>query len=236
LNGQLPDTEEEAFDEHLLDCEACWLAVREDRAARRALERLRIPAPGGLADRVSASVALSEKGAADGLGRANRGRHLHGPGRRESRLRSKRLVAMVAVAVLVLGALGGVLGWALGDRPAGDPPQIAGVVAMMTPPTAGSAALRSGERIDLGGQELTVRAYRVHGVVTLVATSGQPFPMAASSHLLPGSSPTAWMATRGPLAMYGVNRPAGVGGGSVFLVAALPMAQLPEVAARLHLI
>jgi anti-sigma factor RsiW len=239
LNGQLPDAEEQVFDEHLLDCEVCWQAVQEDRAGRLVLERLRVSAPAGLADRVAASVALAGKSPAAGVrgtGRGRRLRRLRDTGEPERPPWSKRLVAGLAAAVLVLVAVGGIVGWTLGDRPAGDPPQIAGVVAMMPPATAGSAALRSGERLDLGGQELTVRAYRVHGVVTLVATSSRPFPMAASSHLLSGSSPTAWMATRGSLAMYGVNRPAGAGRGSMFLVAAMPMAQLPQVAARLHLI
>jgi hypothetical protein len=236
LNGQLSDAEEQAFDEHLLDCEACWQASQEDRAGRLALERLRVPAPAGLADRVAASVSLAGKSTTAGATSADSAGRRRGGGRRERPRRSKRLAASVAVAVLVLAAVGGIVGWALGDRPAGDPPQIAGVVAMIPPATAGNAALQNGERLDLGGQELTVRAYRVHGVITLVATSDRPFPMAASSHLLSGSSPTAWMATRGALALYGVNRPVGAGRGSMFLVAAMPMAQLPQVAARLHLI
>jgi hypothetical protein len=238
LNGQLPDAEEQAFDEHLLDCEACWQASQEDRAGRLALERLRIPAPAGLADRVAASVALAGKSPTAGarVGGTGHRRWRRGSDNREGPRRSKRMVVMAAAAVLVLAAVGGIVGWTLGDRPAGDPPQIAGVVAMMPPATAGNTALRNGERLDLGGQELTVRTYRVHGVVTLVATSDHPFPMAASSHLLSGSSPTAWMATRGSLALYGVNRPVGAGRGSMFLVAAMPMAQLPQVAARLHLI
>ena len=236
LNGQLPDAEEQAFDEHLLDCEACWQASQEDRAGRLALERLRIPAPAGLADRVAASVALAGKSPVARVGGTGHRRWRRGSDDREGPRRSKRVVVAAAAAALVLATVGGIVGWTLGDRPAGDPPQIAGVVAMIPPATAGNAALRNGERFDLGGQELTVRAYRVHGVVTLVATSARPFPMAASSHLLSGSSPTAWMATRGSLAMYGVNRPVGASRGSMFLVAAMPMAQLPQVAARLHLI
>ena len=68
LNGQLPDAEEQVFDEHLLDCEACWQAVQEDRAGRLVLERLRVSAPAGLADRVTASVALAGKSPAAGVG------------------------------------------------------------------------------------------------------------------------------------------------------------------------
>jgi hypothetical protein len=96
--------------------------------------------------------------------------------------------------------------------------------------------LRSGEHFDIGGQRIAVRAYRVDGVTTLVAVSDRPFPMPANSHLVAGSSSQAWMATRGSLALYCVNRPTGDDHHSMFLVADMPMARLPEVAARLHLI
>ncbi|HEX4081662.1 MAG TPA: zf-HC2 domain-containing protein, partial [Acidimicrobiales bacterium] len=152
LNGQLADAEEQAFDEHLLDCEACWQAVQEDRAGRLALDRLRVSAPAGLADRVAASVALAGKSPAAGVGGTGGARRFRDPDGRERRRRSKRLVAVVTVAALGLATVGGIVGWTLGDRPAGDPPQIAGVVAMMPPATAGSVALRSGEQLDLGGQ------------------------------------------------------------------------------------
>ena len=62
----------------------------------------------------------------------------------------------------------------------------------------------------------------------------KPLPMPATSHLLAGSSLRAWMATDGTLALYGVNRPAGQP--SMFIVAAMPMAALPQVAAQLRLI
>jgi hypothetical protein len=42
------------------------------------------------------------------------------------------------------------------------------------------------------------------------------------------------MATKGRLSMYGVNRKAG--GDSMFVVAAMPMAEMPQLAARLNLI
>jgi hypothetical protein len=42
------------------------------------------------------------------------------------------------------------------------------------------------------------------------------------------------MATKGRLSMYGVNRRGG--GESMFVVAAMPMAEMPQMAARLGLI
>lgn len=232
LNGQLSEADEHVFDEHLLTCEACWQAVRADRAARRALDRLRLPAPPGLADRVTSSIRLAGT-PSDLETRQTAANHLH---RRVLRAMHGRPRPFVAAAAAALALLGGALGWVLQDRPASDPPQIARVAAMMAPGIADEPALQAGERFDVAGQTLTVRSYRVEGDIILVATSARPFPMPASSHMLSGSSPTAWMAAEGPLAMYGVNQPAGRRGTSMFLVAAMPIAQLPQVAARLHLI
>lgn len=220
--GQLSAADEHAFDQHLLTCEACWDAVQEDRRGRRALESLRVPAPPGLADRVTLAVSLAAEPSPQPAGRRFRVRL------------SRRAKGMVTAAAVAVAALAAGLGWTLAGGTAADPPQIARVAAMMSPTVGRDAGLRSGEQFDFGGQHLTVRSYRVEGDVVLVATSDQPFPMPAHGHLLPGSSPQAWMATRDTLAFYGVNHPAGRA--SMFLVAAMPMAELPQVAALLHVI
>lgn len=233
LNGQLSQAEEQGFDEHLLTCESCWRAVRQDRAGRLALERLRVSGPPGLADRVTISVGLASRPGADSPDSGRR----WPPGRRFrlgfGRGRSGGLLVGAAFGIALVAAL---LSWTLSGSQSSDPPQIASVVSMMTAKTDDSTALRGGEHFDFGGQSVAVRAYRVEGVTTLVATSGRPFPMPASSHLLAGSSSTAWMATRGSLALYGVNRSPGDDRQSMFLVAPMPMARLPQVAAKLHLI
>jgi len=105
---------------------------------------------------------------------------------------------------------------------------------MITQGSSPPEALRAGEHMVVAGQPLIVRAYEVEGGETIVATSVRPFPVPPSSHRLSGTSSRAWMATKGRLSMYGVNRPGGEQ--SMFLVAAMPMAELPQVAARLHLI
>jgi hypothetical protein len=125
-------------------------------------------------------------------------------------------------------------GWLLADRPAADPPQLAAVIAMMPPGSAPTSALRAGEHLVVSGQALMVRAYQLEGTEELVATSASPFPVPSSSHMLPGSSSQAWMATKGRLSMYGVNRSGA--GQSMFVVAAMPMAEMPQMAARLGLI
>lgn len=231
LHGELPDRQARAFDEHLLTCESCWRAVQEDRAGRLAIERLRSPAPLGLADRVSASIGLAAREPGGDVTVPGR-RVAHQAGRAQVRMAIRVAVAAVAAVIVVAGS---VLGWSAHDHQPADPPQIARVLAMDSAPAATSPALVAGEHFVFGGQPLTVRAYRVEGITTLVATSSSPFPMPASSHLVAGSSRRAWMATRGTLAIYGVNRPAGGGHESMFLVAAMPMARLPQVAAQLHL-
>lgn len=247
LAGELDAAEERAFDEHLLTCETCWRAVREDRVGRLALDELRVSTPLGLADRVALVVRLADQSATgepttgESATDQSTGEHVRPAGhrrleRRGVRAASRRRTRLVAAAALLLAVLGGTLGWALQGGPATEPPQIARVVAMLSPGTADAAALRAGEQFRFGGQALTVRSYRVEGDIVLVATSSRPFPVPAGSHVPGGSSPTAWTATKGKLAMYGVNRPAGGRRASMFLVAAMPMAELPGVAARLHLI
>ena len=154
--------------------------------------------------------------------------------RRRRRARHRRGAVELAAALFVVLAVGGTLAGAARRRTATDPSQVAAVVAMVTPDGHPSAALLAGERQVVDRQQMTVRAYMVHGKEAIVATSMKPLPMPATSHLLAGSSPRAWMATDGTLALYGVNRPAGQP--SMFVVAAMPMAALPQVAAQLHLI
>src|SRR5258706_14052926 len=54
--GDLGMADARRWDEHLLECERCWRAVREDGDARRAAERLGPPPPPGLADQVRFAV------------------------------------------------------------------------------------------------------------------------------------------------------------------------------------
>src|SRR5215472_974624 len=59
LAGDLDSAASRGWDEHLLECEQCWRAVREDRAGRQAAGLLRQPAPDGLVDRVTFAVELA---------------------------------------------------------------------------------------------------------------------------------------------------------------------------------
>lgn len=62
LAGELGPADARAWDEHLLACEQCWRAVREDRAGRQAAQLLREPPRPGLADRVGFAVELAAAG------------------------------------------------------------------------------------------------------------------------------------------------------------------------------
>src|SRR5579859_1322524 len=59
LAGDLDPGAARRWDEHLLECERCWRAVREDRAGRQAAQLLRHPARPGLADRVAFAVEVA---------------------------------------------------------------------------------------------------------------------------------------------------------------------------------
>src|SRR5215470_2241794 len=82
LAGELDPAEARRWDEHLLECERCWRAVREDRAGRQAAQVLRQPAPPGLADRVAFAVEMAAAArttapprARPGIGSPRRARH-----------------------------------------------------------------------------------------------------------------------------------------------------------------
>src|SRR6516165_8311700 len=102
LGGELDPAEARRWDEHLLECEACWRAVREARAGRQAARVLRRPAPPGLADRVAFAVEVAA------AGRTAAPRRARPPARSPRRARSgggrrwPRLAAAGAAAVAVL--------------------------------------------------------------------------------------------------------------------------------------
>src|SRR5438034_5991352 len=94
LAGELNPADARRWDEHLLECERCWRAVREDRAGRQAARLLRQPPPPGLADRVAFAVELA---AAGSIAR-QRPRH-------RMRLRWRWLAGAGAVATAVAAAV-----------------------------------------------------------------------------------------------------------------------------------
>ncbi|MHB1487825.1 MAG: anti-sigma factor family protein [Acidimicrobiales bacterium] len=219
LAGDLDLEAAHRFDEHLLGCEACWRAVREDRFARRALEGLREPAPPGLADRVRMTIEV------------------HVGDHRWARKRWGAAVGLVSGVVL---ALAGVSLWLLPGTPS-DPAAVSTVVRfaelMPTPEgpttpsgTPGPVALGAPLKLAPGGQEIQLAYYRMDGVEAVVATSTRMFSMPAGGQPVPGTHDMAWVAKRGSISLYCTNGPR-----SVLVAGAMPTVDLRGLATELHL-
>jgi hypothetical protein len=221
LAGELDPVAARRWDEHLLACEQCWRAVREDRAGRQAARRLRQPAPPGLADRVTLAVEIA---AADRTATRR-----HAPARLEAGI----LAAAVAVTLLVLLI-------PAGRPPGGMPAAVAAVAryARTVPAPAGNQHLPPDGRavpvavgravtVTAGGQQIVMRTWRLGGAEAVVAVSGQPFPMPARAQGASGRG-MAWTARLGTLSLYCLN-----GRTSELVAAPVPVPELATLAARL---
>lgn len=239
LAGDLGPAEARRWDEHLLECEACWRAVREDRAGRQAAQLLRRPAPPGLADRVVFAVEVAAGGRAAGRRQARPGARAErraGPGRR---LRwpwlagAGALAAGLAATLLVLVLPGG-----HGSRSV--PAAVAAVAryAQAIPPPAGdqqshpgggAAPVEVGHPVTVtaGGQQIVLTTWRLGDTEAVVAVSGQPFPMPAGAQGVSGRG-MAWSARLGRLGLYCLNGPT-----SELVAAPVPVPELAALAARL---
>src|SRR5215467_14166703 len=126
LSGELSPADTPRWDEHLLACEQCWRAMREDRAGRQAAQVLRQPAPPGLADRVAFAVEMAAAARTAAPRRPRRGTGSRRRARHGRRLRW-RLAGAGAVAVGVVVTLLVVL--LPGGRQAGSLPAAVAAVA-----------------------------------------------------------------------------------------------------------
>jgi len=215
LAGDLDEKATRAWDEHLLGCERCWSAVREDRLGRAAAARLRESAPDGLADRIRLAVELA------------------GPPRRRhrgSRIAAATLVAAAALALVMV---------LLPSPRAGESPTIAAVLqSAQRLPTAGSAsdggAATSGPvlvgeptTVAAGDAHLVLSYYRIGDRQVLLARSDRDFPTPDGARPVPGVAMT-WAASRGRLTLYCPDP-------RVIVAAAVPATELPGLASRLPL-
>ena len=235
LAGELDAAGARRWDEHLLACEQCWRAVREDRAGRQAAQLLRQPAPPGLADRVTFAVEL----AAAGMAGQGWPRHRVRPqrSRRWVRLRWRWLAAAGALAAAV-AALAAVL-LPGGRESASMPAAVAAVdhYAQTVPsarppwpaPGGSSAPVEVGKPVTVsaGGQRMVLRVWRLGRVEAVVAVSTRPFPMPARAQGVTGPG-MAWTARLGTIGLYCRN-----GSTSELVAAPVPQSQLAALAARL---
>jgi hypothetical protein len=217
LAGELDPHAARAVDRHLLACEDCWQAVREDRLGRQAAARLRESADPDLADRIRLSVELAPPP-------QPAGRH---------RGRAARRTSAAAAAVLIAVTL------ALGTtrhHPPRDPAAISEVVALAeqqpAPPSdapPGEGATQSGPPVTVqaDGTAIVVRTYAFHGHRDLVATSPRAFPIATGARMV-GDEPMAWAAHRGAVTVYCPRA-------TVLLAGPADASELAALAEQLHL-
>ena len=226
LAGELNPADAPRWDEHLLACEQCWRAVREDRAGRQAARLLRQPPPPGLADRVAFAVELAAAGTI-----------VRQRPRRGMRMRWRWLAAagVLAAAVAVTVAVLLPVGRETGTMPAA----VAAVAryAQTVPPArhpgpgpgGPGAPVEVGHPVTVaaGGQQMVLRVWRLGDVEAVVAVSAQPFAMPAGAHGAAGPG-MAWTARLGSIGLYCRN-----GNASELVAARVPEAQLAALAARL---
>ena len=227
LAGDLESAGARRFDEHLLECEMCWRAVREDRAGRLAAQALRRQAPRGLTDRVAFAVEVAASTRPQGL-----------PANAHSRLGWR----LAGGGTVVLGVLVTMLVLLPGVR--GNPHMPAAVQAVahyaqaLAPP-AGPGRSQTGGRqttpaevgrplyVTADGQRIVLRTWRLGDTEAVVAVSGRPFPMPSGATASSGGG-MAWSARIGRLGLYCLN-----GRTSELVAAPVPSAELPLLAAQL---
>jgi anti-sigma factor RsiW len=226
LGGDLGPADALRFDEHLLECEGCWRAVRENRAGRTAAQLLRHPAPPDMTDRVAFAVEIAASERPQRQARA--------PGRLGLRLAGGG-TALLAALVVLLVLLPGV------PRTPPTPAAVQAVAryAQAIAAPSGPARSQTGGRqaapaevgqpvsVTTGGQRIMLRTWRLGGTEAVVAVSQRPFPMPAGATAASGGG-MAWSARLGKLGMYCVN-----GQTSELVAAPVPAAELPFLAARL---
>jgi anti-sigma factor RsiW len=174
LEGELEPANAAAFDVHLMDCDACWAAVQEDRHGRLLVESLRETVSWSVRDRVRMSVELAAK-------------------RRDRPRRRRPWLALSAAALVAIGVL---VGAATVGRPGSrDPEPVAAVVRLARAGGAGAPT----ELLTAGGQHIAVARYRLGDHDVVVAQSSRPFPMPAHAHPLSRAGESPWATSRAEL-------------------------------------
>jgi len=205
LAGDLDDDARSDFERHLLGCESCWTAVRDDRRGRELVEQLRELAPSGLADRVRANVGLAAGGP------------------RTRWFPVRRFLAVAAAVVVVAGSSAALVRL----RTAGDPAVVSDVLALASHPVraTGSTTTRTYD-----GRRVRISMYEMHGTPVALARSDAPFSMPAHAMPLGGVRGEPWIATRDGMTLLCLSQPS-----HVLLAGHMPPADLLDFARGLGL-
>ena len=179
LAGDLGADERASFERHLMSCENCWAAVRDDRTGRELAEQLRELAPAGLRDRVRATVELAAQ-----------------PPKARHHFRTR---AVAAAAVVVVLAGGGAY---LGSHRGGDPAVVSDVLAL----AAGRSDVAAGMH-RYGGQTVDLSMSHMHGEPVVVAKSSGAFPMPAHGMPLGQAHGEPWVAQRHGMTLLCLDKP-----------------------------
>jgi anti-sigma factor RsiW len=238
LAGDLNTADARRWDEHLLDCERCWRAVREDRAGRQAAQVLRKPMTSGLADRVAFAVEVAAAANAGAQRQPRPAASSRQPGSHGRRRRWRLAGAGILAAGLAVSLT---ITLFPGEHRTGRVPAAVAAVARYAQglPARGQHAPSGGPAVPVevgrpvtvaaGGQRIVLRIWRLGGTEAVVAVSGRPFPMPARARGVPGRG-MAWSARLGKLGLYCLN-----GRTSELVAAPVPAAELAALAARLPL-
>jgi anti-sigma factor RsiW len=237
LAGELDPAEALRWDEHLLACEACWRAVREDRAGRQAAQLLRRPPPPGLADRVAFAVEMAAAARTTGPQQVRPGIRSRSRARHHRRLRWRLAGAGIVAAGVVATLMVLLLPGSHQARSVPDAVAVVARYAQALPPPAGDQHPRHAPPAEVGrpvtvmagGQRIVLRTWRLDGAEAVVAVSDHPFPRPSHARGVSGLG-MAWSARVGRLGLYCLN-----GQTSELVAAPVPAAELAALAARLPL-
>jgi anti-sigma factor RsiW len=183
LSGNLEPSETASFEAHLMECDDCWTAVREDRQGREVAEGLHESAPAGLRDRVRARIEVAS-------------------GRPRHDRRRLRLPLGLAAGALSLAAVAGGL---LVVRQDQEPPIVAEVLQLAAAGTTQRLPAQAEQRID--GKTVALARYRLEGVPVVVARSSVAFPMPTEALPLGGETGEPWVARRDGMSLLCLSRP-----------------------------
>lgn len=209
LSEELDEPERASYDDHLLGCEDCWTAVREDRRGRALAESLREPAPAGLAERIRLAAEAERQP-------ATRVSQTTPTVVGDTHVRSRRPRRRWAVAVASVGAAAAVAAGVLLTTGSGTPAPAggAGMAATLDLVRLGAALpahiaglprqapfmMGSPMTMSMDSLELHVAWYGVDGGEALVAHSDTPFAMPAGG--TPSADGRSWTAEMDGVSIY----------------------------------